>query len=245
MVAMSDDAAKNDRHSPPPEVAVIVPAAGRGTRLGGARKQFRLLGGRPLLVRTLLVFERCAAVDALFVAGPPGEAAALEERLCAEELDKLAAVVEGGASRQASVAAALEVVPEAAGVVLVHDAVRPFVEEERVEAVIRVVCAEGAAALAVPVADTLRRVADGTFSRAVPREDLYRMQTPQGFRRTWLAEAHAAAEGHPPATDDVELVQRTGRAVRLVKGSAMNFKITTPEDWKLAQRLWPRWEEAL
>lgn len=239
------DQSDQERDRPSPGVAVVVPAAGQGTRLGGRRKQFRRLGGRPLLAQTLLVFERCAAVDALVVAGPPGEAAALERRLRAEGLEKLHAVVEGSASRQASVAAALAVVPEASSVVLVHDAVRPFIEEKRVEAVIEAVRAEGAAALAVPVADTLRRVADGTFGATAPRETLYRMQTPQGFRRAWLAEAHTAARSGPPATDDVELVQRVGYAVRLVEGDAHNFKITTPEDWLLARRLWPRWEETI
>jgi 2-C-methyl-D-erythritol 4-phosphate cytidylyltransferase len=92
----------------------------------------------------------------------------------------------------------------------------------------------------MPVADTLRQAADGVFGDTVPRQDLYRMQTPQGFRRAWLEEAHrqAAAADAPPATDDVGLVQRTGRDVHLVEGRRRNFKITTDGDWQMAQRLW-------
>lgn len=213
-------------------------------RLGGQRKQFRRLGGGSLLVQTLRAFERHADVDNLVVAAPAGEASELEEELRAAGLRKLGAVVEGGETRQASVRAALQAAPPAVGLVLVHDAVRPFVAAETITAVIEVAREHGAAALAIPVADTLRRAADGQFGETVSRRGLYRMQTPQAFRRAWLEEAHAAAaEDSQPATDDVELVKRLGRSVRLVEGSPYNFKITTPDDWMLARHLWPYWAE--
>ena len=225
------------------EVAVLIPAAGEGKRLGGHRKQFRRLGGEPLLVQTLLVFERHPEVDHLLVAAPPEATSVLETELRAHGLSKLVAVVAGGATRQASVLAALQAVPPAVGVVLVHDAVRPFVEAGYLSSVIRTVRTDGAAALALPVTDTLRRGSGTRFGETVPRDSLYRMQTPQGFRREWFEEAHARAQNDGfLATDDVELVQRTRRRVRIVLGSPRNIKITTPEDWKLAQRLWPHWE---
>lgn len=230
----------------PSEVAVLIPAAGEGTRMGGRRKQFRRLGGEPLLVQTLRVFERHPEVHHLLVAAPPEAVAALAEALRGAGLTKLAAVVPGGPTRQASVGAALRAVLPAVGLVLVHDAVRPFVEAARISAIIEAVRARGAAALAVPIVDTLRRGVGFHFSETVPREGLYRMQTPQGFRRDWFEEAHALASRlgiH--ATDDVELVQRAGRSVQIVGGDPRNIKITTPEDWDLAQFLWPRWEAAL
>lgn len=236
----------NDQEPTTGDVAVLVPAAGRGIRLGGQRKQFRRLGEASLLVQTLRAFERHADVDSLVVAAPAGEASELEEELHAAGLGKLEAVVEGGATRQASVRAALQAAPLAAGLVLVHDAVRPFVTVEAVTAVIEAAREHGAAALAIPVADTLRRAADGQFGETISRQGLYRMQTPQAFRRAWLEEAHAhaaAAEDAQPATDDVELVKRLGRSVRLVEGSPYNFKITTPDDWMLARHLWPHWAE--
>ena len=222
-----------------PNVAVLVPAAGAGRRLGGESKQFRLLGGKPLLAQTLWAFERHPDVQALVVAVPASEVEAVRGELQAEGFTKLADVVAGGATRQASVGRALAAVPAATEVVLVHDAVRPFVDEKRLTAVIEAVRERGAAAVAVSVADTLRQGVDGVFGTTMPREGLYRMQTPQGFRRDWLEAAHEKArrDGYS-ATDEVDLVQRLGHPVQIVPGSACNFKITTPGDWELAQAIW-------
>ena len=224
-------------------VAVLIPAAGQGTRLGGHRKQFRRLGGEPLLVQTLRVFERHGEVDYLLVAAPVEATDALEAEFRRVGLSKLTAVVAGGDTRQASVGAALKAVPSDVEVVLVHDAVRPFVAAAHLSAVIQAVREFGAAALALPVVDTVRYGLDAHFGDTVPRAGLYRMQTPQGCRRDWFEEAHAQACRRPfQATDDVELVQRLGRPVQIVEGSPRNIKITTPEDWELAQLLWPHWE---
>jgi 2-C-methyl-D-erythritol 4-phosphate cytidylyltransferase len=215
--------------------------------LGGERKQLRRLGGAPVVVQTLRAFERCAAVGHLVVAGPPEETGALRETLEEADLAKLHAVVEGGATRAASVQRALAATPAETEVALVHDAVRPFVPAERIAAVVEAVRQHGAAALAVPASDTLRRVdEDGRFAETLDREGCVRMQTPQGFRRAWLEEGFAQAEragrlGH--ATDDVALVQAAGHAVRVVKGDRRNVKITTPADWQIARALWPVWSK--
>ncbi len=228
------------------KVAVLIPAAGEGTRLGGRRKQFRRLGGEPLLVQTLRVFERHSDVDHLLVAAPVEATRVLEAELRRVGLSKLTAVVAGGATRQESVRSALAAVPKDVDVVLVHDAVRPFVEAAHLAAVIRVVRTQGAAALALPVVDTMRYGTTTGFTDTVSREELYRMQTPQGFRRDWLEAAHTLASQEATlATDDVELVQRLGESVQIVVGSPRNIKITTPEDWELAQLLWPHWEATL
>jgi 2-C-methyl-D-erythritol 4-phosphate cytidylyltransferase len=148
-------------------------------------------------------------------------------------------VVPGGRSRQESVAAALDAIPAGVDLVLVHDAVRPFVPKDRIDAVIEAVRAFGAAALAVSVTDTLRRNGDSVFGETVPRHGLYRMQTPQGFRVDWFLAAHRAARSEGfEETDDVALVQRLGKSVRVVEGSPANIKVTTPDDWRLAQALW-------
>lgn len=225
------------------EVAVLIPAAGEGRRLGGPRKQFRTLGGRPLLVQVLLLFEECPEVDHLIVAVPDDYVQTVSDRLQSEGLHTLTAVVAGGGSRQESVRHALRAVPAPVDIVLVHDAVRPFVEPREVREVINTVRSKGAASLALPVADTLRRATDEVFGETVLRDGLFRMQTPQGFRRTWLEEAHreAAESDDAPATDDVGLVQRIGRNVHVVRGSRRNFKITGPGDWRLAQTLWDPW----
>jgi 2-C-methyl-D-erythritol 4-phosphate cytidylyltransferase len=227
----------------PNEVAVLVPAAGEGSRLGGPRKQFRTLGDRPLLVQVLLVFERHPYVGHLVVAVPEAHVQEVSDRLQAEGLSKLSAVVSGGDSRQSSVRHALRAVPAPVEVVLVHDAVRPFVLGREVRSVVEATREHGAASLALPMADTLRTAEDKVFGETIPRDGLYRMQTPQGFRRAWLEDAHRAAADadEEPATDDVGLVQRTGREVRLLRGRRRNFKITTAGDWNLAQQLWGPW----
>ncbi len=217
-------------------VAVLIPAAGRGARMGGTRKQFRALGGKPVLVQTLLVFERHPEVDYLVVAAPADAVEQLREALVNEGLTKLAAVVSGGASRQDSVGCALAAAPEDTGVILVHDAVRPFVVPDHISTAIAAVRTHGAAALAVPVVDTLRRGTDGQFGATVPRDGLYRMQTPQGCRHDWFEQAHARAREHGyQATDDVDLVQQAGFPVQIIAGSIDNIKITTPDDWVQAQ----------
>ena len=216
--------------------------------MGGERKQFRTLGGAPVLVRTLEVFERHPEIDALVVAGPTGAADALRDELESAGLTKLHAVVEGGATRQASVGQGLAALPTDTDLVLVHDAVRPFLPADRLAAVIDAARTHGAAALAIPMADTVRRADGDDFGATVPRDALWRMQTPQAFRTELLLAAHTrfADPGSGPGqavagTDEVELVQRTGHTVRIVEGSALTFKITTPDDWTLAEALWPTW----
>lgn len=208
-------------------------------RMGGVRKQYRNLGGNPLLVLTLRLFEVHPRVDRIVVAAPAADVSDLTELLREHDIHKVFAVVSGGGSRQASVAAALDAAPEDADIVMIHDAVRPFVPGDRIDAVLEAAERCGAAALAVPVADTLRRGDGDVFGATVDRAGLYRMQTPQAFSRDWFVEAHDAARSAGyEETDDAALVQRTGRAVAIVTGSRYNIKVTTPDDWALAEALW-------
>lgn len=233
-----------DPSSNPDDVAVLVPAAGQGRRLGGTPKQFRMLGERPLLVQVLLFFEQHPAVGHVVVAAPADRVAEVTNRLQVEGLSTLTAVVSGGEHRQESVRHALRAVPAPVEIVLVHDAARPFVAAAQVQSIVQTVREEGAASLAIPVADTLRRRKDDVFGDTVPRDNLYRMQTPQGARRDWLEEAHRqAVADEVVATDDVSLVQRIGYDVHRVAGSRRNFKITTSHDWTLAQHLWAAWRD--
>lgn len=224
-------------------VTAIVPAAGSGTRMrqpGEPSKQFRALGGAPLLVQTLRIFERSPLISDVIVVAPAGEATRLARDLAGYDLAKANTIVNGGSTRQGSVRRGLDAIEGSVDLVLVHDGVRPFLSENRLAAVVRVASASGAAALAIPVADTLRYGIDGIFGASVPRTNMWRMQTPQAFKRELLRQAHdtfAADE----ASDDVELVQRLGVQVQLVEGSTANFKITTPADWKLAEALWSSW----
>ncbi|MDA1027463.1 MAG: 2-C-methyl-D-erythritol 4-phosphate cytidylyltransferase [Bacteroidetes bacterium] len=233
------------------QVAVIIPAAGEGRRLGGHRKQFRVLGGKSVLVQTLLVFERHPLIDHIIVATPEEAVKPLSDELRRVGISKLISVVKGGPSRQATVRSALGSVPEDVDVVLVHDAVRPFVRMSKVSNIVSMVREMGAGSLAINISDTVRSIVrtdqgQVVFGETQPREQLVRMQTPQGFRTDWLVEAHNKAflEGYE-ATDDVELVQKLGHLVPRMEGCRLNLKITTPEDWDYANQYWEDWQSIL
>lgn len=220
-------------------VGVVLPAAGRGTRLGGTRKQLRTLGGAPVLIQTARLFERHTACEAIVVPTDPALIERVDALVREAGLGGIVSVVGGGDTRQTSVAAGVSALPDRLRYVLVHDAVRPFAPDRLIREIIDAVRRHGAAAAAIPVSDTVRRVESGRFRETVDRRGLYRMQTPQAFRREWLTDALGRAKRENiSATDDVALVQRSGHGVYLVEGDARNIKITTPADWELARMLW-------
>lgn len=224
-------------------VGVVLPAGGSGTRMaqaGAPAKQFRTLGGAPVLIQTLRAFARHPGVGPAVVVVPAGEEAATAALLAEHGAE--ASVVAGGPTRQASVARGIAALAPSVETVLVHDAVRPFVTQAVIDNVIATARTHGAAAAAVPVADTLRQGGAGPlFGATVPRDGLWAMQTPQAARRGWLVRAAANAAGFQ-ATDEVGLLQHAGRPVWIVEGDARTVKITRLADWALAVALWPAWE---
>ncbi|TFG46289.1 MAG: 2-C-methyl-D-erythritol 4-phosphate cytidylyltransferase [Gemmatimonadales bacterium] len=225
----------------PPDVGVIVVAAGRGTRLGGTPKQFRELAGVPVLLRAIRPFASHPSVICTVVALPPESVAAPPEWLRSLAGDRLRFVA-GGAERGDSVRAALAALPAACTVVLVHDGARPLVSRETIDAVIAVAAGGSGAVAAVPLGDTLKMAEEGEgvsiVERTIPRRRLWRAQTPQGFPRELLERAaeSAAADG-VQGTDDAELVERIGGRVELVPDQPTNIKLTTPADFTLAEAL--------
>jgi 2-C-methyl-D-erythritol 4-phosphate cytidylyltransferase len=221
------------------DVAVLVPAAGQGVRLGpGGPKALRALCGEPLLVHAVRRAAAAPSVGCLVVAAPPGRADAVRALLApAVPGDVQLRVVTGGETRQASVAAALAAAPEPYRLVLVHDAARalaPAALFERVAAAVR--GGHGAVIPVLPVVDTLKRVRpSGEVDATVDRSQLRAVQTPQGFRRELLARAHAAAVDQH--TDDAGLVERLGEAVWTVAGDDAALKITRPFDLAVAELL--------
>jgi 2-C-methyl-D-erythritol 4-phosphate cytidylyltransferase len=228
------------------KVAAIVPAAGRGERLGpGAPKALRLLGGVPMLVHAVRALARARLVDVVVVAAPPGDEASVRGLLDTYEVAREVSVTTGGATRQDSVRLALESLPADVDVVLVHDAARPLAPSELVDEVVQAVARGGEAVIpAMPVADTIKRVGpDGRVLETLRRDELYAVQTPQGFSRELLTKAHEAAVIDTFAgTDDASLVERLGRTVLVVPGHPDAAKVTRPGDLaaaeaRLAQRL--------
>jgi 2-C-methyl-D-erythritol 4-phosphate cytidylyltransferase len=211
----------------------ILLCAGKGERLGaGVPKALALLAGRPLFAWSLEVLERSTAIESIVVVGP---ARLLQEALwaCGLHAGKVTTWCEGGRERQHSVARGLAALPEACDVVLVHDSARALASPALFARVAADARAHGAAIAAMPVEDTLKRVALEVIEDTVPRAGLWRAQTPQGFRRDWLAEAHAQAGA--VATDDAALVEAAGHRVRVTMGESTNLKITTPDDLRLAE----------
>ncbi|MER7459715.1 2-C-methyl-D-erythritol 4-phosphate cytidylyltransferase [Micromonospora sp. NPDC126480] len=221
--------------NPRGDVAVLVPAAGAGVRLGPGRpKALRLLGGEPLLVHAVRRLAAAASVRTVVVAAPAGELTAVRELLAPVAP---VTVVPGGAERQESVAAALAAVPAGPEIVLVHDAARALTPPELVESVAAAVRAGHDAVIPVlPVVDTIKEVGAGEqVLGTVDRSALRAVQTPQGFRRAVLAAAHTAATD--PLTDDAGLVEKLGVPVVCVPGSEYALKITRPFDLALAEQL--------
>ena len=236
------------------KVVVIIPAAGLGTRMSSApvakskkpaaSKQFAELAGAPILFHTLRKFAASPEVSEIHLALRANEMEGFRVRLQNEAKDlanKKIQIVEGGEHRQQSVGNAIAALSASADdIVLVHDAVRPFVTEEIIHDVVQAAQKYGAAIAGVPAVDTVKQVertAEGALITAtVPRERVVMAQTPQGFRYSILKKAfdEAAADGFL-GTDEASLVERSGHEVAVVMGSPRNIKITTPADLELAE----------
>jgi 2-C-methyl-D-erythritol 4-phosphate cytidylyltransferase len=225
-------------------IAAILPAAGMGTRMGAdTPKQFLELNGTPIVILSLRRIASCPLVSDLIVATRADEVRRLEDRIAKEKLKQPVRVVKGGDSRQDSVAAALREVPKDAEIVLVHDAVRPFVTIEQITRVIEEARRCQAAILGIPAMDTVKEVKRASLPEdvalitgTIPRERLVMAQTPQAFATKLLKEAFARAQSDGvSASDEAGLVERLGHDVHVVLGSERNMKITKPADMELAR----------
>lgn len=200
---------------------------------GTTPKQFLSLGGIPVLVYSLQILQQVPEIDHIILSVPDQDRDfCWREIVRPFQLDKISQIVAGGKRRQDSVRhglMALSVTPE---LILVHDGVRPFITETMVTEVIRSAKLVGAAVVAVPIHDTVKRVGqDHLIQETLKREELWQIQTPQVIRSDWLREAHRLAqEEHWEVTDDAGLIERLGYPVSVVEGSCFNIKITRPED---------------
>lgn len=221
--------------------SAIIVAGGEGVRMNApVRKQYLPLAGGFVLTHTIRRFDRCAQIDRIVLVVPESDLDFCgRELLPPLDLRTRLTLAPGGDSRQISVRNGLATLPADDGVVLVHDGVRPLVTGELITACIDAAVRSGACVPAVPADDTLKRVdAAGYIQADVDRENLWRIQTPQGFRLELLRRAHAAAQRQQvQGTDDGTLVERLGHPVRIIPGSKRNFKLTTAEDLMIAEVL--------
>ena len=218
-------------------VVAIIPAAGTGIRMGGETpKQFLSLEGVPIVIHTLRKFTTCDVVDEIYLALREEDMERAARDIDREHFLKPVRLVLGGASRQETVARALAELPPETEVVVVHDAVRPFIELEMIRRVTEAARKEGAAILGIPSVDTIKQVERQTILGTIPRERIVLAQTPQAFRCSILKEAYARAEADGfYGTDESSLVERMGQTVVVLMGSDRNIKITKPSDLPLAR----------
>ncbi|MGW6027796.1 2-C-methyl-D-erythritol 4-phosphate cytidylyltransferase [Streptomyces sp. NPDC055099] len=228
--------------------AVVIPAAGRGVRLGpGAPKALRALNGTPMLIHAVRAMAASRAVSLVVVVAPPEGAAEVKTLLADHALPERTdfVVVPGGETRQESVKLGLDALPDGIGVVLVHDAARPLVPVDTVDGVIEAV-RDGAPAVvpALPLTDTVKQVEPGEPGAPEPvvatpeRARLRAVQTPQGFDRDTLVRAHATVTDN--VTDDASMVEQLGLQVVVVPGHEEAFKVTRPLDLVLAEAVLAR-----
>lgn len=218
-------------------VLAIIPAAGTGLRMGGATpKQFLFLEGVPIFVHTLRKFTASEAIDEIFLGLRPEEMERATKEIAHEHFGKAVKLLPGGASRQETVAKCLDQAPPHTDVVVVHDAVRPFVDLGKIRQVVEAARQDGAAILGIPSVDTVKKVERQTIIGTIPRERIVLAQTPQAFRYTLLRQAfdRALAEGYI-GTDESSLVEHDGHNVTVLMGSDRNIKITKPSDLPLAR----------
>ncbi|HWJ55777.1 MAG TPA: 2-C-methyl-D-erythritol 4-phosphate cytidylyltransferase, partial [Vicinamibacterales bacterium] len=218
-------------------VSVIIAAGGQGTRLGaGVPKQWLAIGGRSLLERAIAAFDAHPRVTELVIVVPPGMTDAPVPATATP-----CRIVTGGARRQDSVAEGFAAVSADAGVILVHDAARPFVTADVIDRAIDGAIAVGAVVPAVPVHDTVKQIVPGDtrVTATLPRETLFLAQTPQAFRREVLAAAIDAGRAGASGTDEAMLAEQAGHEVRLVAGDEANVKITTAADLERARAVSP------
>jgi 2-C-methyl-D-erythritol 4-phosphate cytidylyltransferase len=222
-------------------LSAIIVAGGSSQRMG-FDKLLALLGDKPVLVHTLGAFERTASVDQIILVGQSERVAELKELVHRNEFQKVRAIVPGGRQRQDSVRAGLERLDPGVHYVAVHDAARPLVRPEQIERVFAQAREHGAAALAEPVTDTLKRADENRLvTGGVAREGLFAMQTPQIFSRDLLRSAYdAVAAENLLITDEVSAVEHLGAKVVLVPNDEFNFKITYPRDLLLAESVLAR-----
>ncbi|MEH7413866.1 2-C-methyl-D-erythritol 4-phosphate cytidylyltransferase [Neobacillus drentensis] len=217
---------------------VIIPAAGMGKRMQAGKNKLLLeLNGLPILVHTLRVFEEDEACDGIILAIHPQDHKEINGLLQKYQIRKVPDLVMGGDERQHSIFNALKTV-KMDGIILVHDAARPFIQKGHIHLLTQKAVETGAAIMGVPAKDTMKKQKNGVVVETVERSSLWAVQTPQAFRISLLKEAYEKAEKDQfLGTDDASLVERLNYPVSIVEGDYDNIKLTTPEDLYFAEAI--------
>ena len=226
------------------QVGVIIAAGGIGSRMGtDCPKQFLQLREKPVIIYTLQKFNICDSIHEIVIVVPPDDIERSQKLVDRWQIQKVSQIVAGGKERQNSVENGLNALSDQTDIVLVHDAVRPFVPIQKIIDIIDAVRQYGTAILAVPEKCTIKEIDNGWIQKTVDRTNLWQAQTPQGVQKELLIKAFQSLKDKPiQVTDTVSLIERMGHPVKLVHGDPKNIKITTPEDLIFAEAI-AKWEE--
>lgn len=227
-----------------PFVTAVIVAAGNSTRMGGVNKQFLLIDGVPVLIRTLLAFSQSDMIDEIIVAAREEDIPKMFAMIKEYKVLKVTDIVKGGKTRQESVFNAIRRSSPLSEYFAIHDGARPLVTEKIIEDTVREAFLTGAAATGVRVKDTVKVVNESGFITATPdRNYLWAVHTPQVFERRLYLSAIDNVLNSEMFTDDCKLLEEYGAEVKMVEGSYENIKITTPEDTDIAQAILYRREQ--
>jgi len=220
-------------------IVTIIPSAGKGERLKAEKpKQFLEIKGVPLFIYTLLKFEKHPEVEGIVISVSPEYIKFTEKLVHSFRLKKVLEIVEGGKTRQESVFYGVKASPSQTKIFLVHDAVRPFVSLNLISRIIKTTKTFGASVPAIPVRDTLNKVINEKVVENIERTNLFCIQTPQGVKAEILKNVlEIAQKENLIFSDESSLLLHYGYKVKIIKGSFINFKITYPEDFFLAEKL--------
>lgn len=221
-----------------PFVTAIIVAAGNSTRMDGVNKQFLLIDGVPVLVRTLLAFSDCELIDEIIVAAREEDIPKMFAMLRDYEIQKVTDIVKGGSTRQESVLNAVKRSAPESEFLAIHDGARPLVTEKIIEDTVKTAFETGAAATGVRVKDTIKIVnSQNVITQTPDRNFLWAVHTPQVFDKSMYLSAVSSVPNCSAFTDDCKLIEEYGAGVSMVEGSYENIKITTPEDVDIAQAI--------
>ncbi len=220
------------------DTSVIIVAAGSSTRMQGTNKQLAEVGGIPVIVRSMLAFEKCESVSEIIVVTREESIETFKALAAEYSVSKLSCVVPGGSTRQESVINGLRRISDSTSMIAVHDGARPLVTPENIERTIADARVFSGAVLGVPVKDTIKVVSDGLITDTPPRSSLYITQTPQVFKRSvYMRAVEFSQRNYLDFTDDCQMAEAIGVKVCMTTGDYKNIKITTPEDIAVAEAI--------
>ena len=218
-------------------ISAIIPAAGQGKRFG-KKKQLILINNKPLLFYTLIPFIKCDLINEIIIALPHEDIDFVNKYLIELNYEKKINLIKGGQERQYSVLNAISQTNKNNDIICIHDAVRPFISLEILEKTIESCILNGAAIVAVPSVDTLKKIKKSYVVKTVSRETIWKAQTPQIFKRSILERSLSIAiKSNMNETDESSIVEKAGYKVSIVEGSPLNIKITSEEDWMIANAI--------